>query len=142
MEIHGAGGPQGPQPIYPRLATFSVHTRRYLQRRAWRYFRRIGFKDPKRYLAGILEAIPLYEDKFIRDGVRLLDQWSLIHALFHHSDVVWARTQGWAVRGGRALKEIQPAPAFPEAWTPEAVFQVFLSARARPVRPPPPSPGG
>ena len=24
MEIHGAGGPPGPQPIYPRLATFSV----------------------------------------------------------------------------------------------------------------------
>ena len=116
------------------LATFSVHTRRYLQRRAWRYFRRIGFKDPKRYLAGILEAIPRYEDAFIRDGVRFLDQWGLIHALFHHSDVVWARTQGWCVRGGRALKEIQPAPAFPDAWTPEAVFQVFLSARARPVR--------
>ena len=25
MEIHGAGGTQGPQPIYPRLAAFSVH---------------------------------------------------------------------------------------------------------------------
>ena len=24
MEIHGAGGAQGPQPIYPRLAAFSV----------------------------------------------------------------------------------------------------------------------
>jgi negative regulator of flagellin synthesis FlgM len=24
MEIQGAGGPHGPQPIYPRLATFSV----------------------------------------------------------------------------------------------------------------------
>jgi negative regulator of flagellin synthesis FlgM len=24
MEIHGAGGPQGPQPIYPRLASISV----------------------------------------------------------------------------------------------------------------------
>jgi negative regulator of flagellin synthesis FlgM len=24
MEIHGAGGTQGPQPIYPRLAEFSV----------------------------------------------------------------------------------------------------------------------
>lgn len=24
MEIHGAGGPQGPQPIYPRLADFTV----------------------------------------------------------------------------------------------------------------------
>ncbi|MDX2035759.1 MAG: flagellar biosynthesis anti-sigma factor FlgM [Isosphaeraceae bacterium] len=24
MEVHGAGGAQGPQPIYPRLATFGV----------------------------------------------------------------------------------------------------------------------
>ena len=24
MEIHGAGGTQGPQPIYPRLASFSI----------------------------------------------------------------------------------------------------------------------
>jgi negative regulator of flagellin synthesis FlgM len=24
MEIHGAGGAQGPQPIYPRLADFTV----------------------------------------------------------------------------------------------------------------------
>jgi len=24
MEIYGAGGPQGPQPIYPRLAEFTV----------------------------------------------------------------------------------------------------------------------
>jgi len=24
MEIYGAGGPQGPQPIYPRLAPWSV----------------------------------------------------------------------------------------------------------------------
>ena len=26
MEIQGAGGPHGPQPIYPRLAAFSVES--------------------------------------------------------------------------------------------------------------------
>jgi negative regulator of flagellin synthesis FlgM len=26
MEIHGAGGAQGPQPIYPRLAAFTIET--------------------------------------------------------------------------------------------------------------------
>ena len=119
---------------HAEIDTFSVHTRRYLQRRAWRYFRRLGFKDPKRYLAGILGAIPRYEDARITSGVRFLDHWGLIHALFHHSDVIWPRAHGWFVRGGRALKELKPAPAFPKAWTPEAVFQVFLTARARPVR--------
>lgn len=31
MEIHGAGGPQGPQPIYPRLAEFTVDASRTTQ---------------------------------------------------------------------------------------------------------------
>lgn len=28
MEIYGAGGPQGPQPIYPRLSEFTVDASR------------------------------------------------------------------------------------------------------------------
>lgn len=31
MEIHGAGGAQGPQPIYPRLAEFTVDAGRTVQ---------------------------------------------------------------------------------------------------------------
>lgn len=119
---------------HARRETFSVHTRRYLQRRAWRYFRLLGRREPARYLAAVLEAIPRYEDEGMPDGVRFLDHGGLIHALFHHSDVIWARTHGWFVRGGRSLRELKPAPAFPELWTADALFQVFLAARARPVR--------
>lgn len=31
MEIYGAGGTQGPQPIYPRLAAFSVESGQTIQ---------------------------------------------------------------------------------------------------------------
>ncbi len=36
MEIHGAGGMQGPQPIYPRLAAFSVDAGQTVQANAAR----------------------------------------------------------------------------------------------------------
>src|SRR5699024_9342142 len=36
--------------------------RRYLQRRAFRYFRRIGAKDPARYGRAIRTALALYQD--------------------------------------------------------------------------------
>ena len=31
MEIHGAGGTQGPQPVYPRLAEYTVDASRTVQ---------------------------------------------------------------------------------------------------------------
>jgi hypothetical protein len=120
--------------LHPETRLFSVHTRRYLQRRAWRYFRRLGARDPKRYRAAILEALPLYRDEDVDDGIHFLDNWGLVHVLFHHSDVVWARPHGWFVRGGRALRELKPAPAFPAAWDADLVLATLLAARARPVR--------
>jgi negative regulator of flagellin synthesis FlgM len=34
MEIHGAGGAQGPQPIYPRLAAFTIESGQTVQAQA------------------------------------------------------------------------------------------------------------
>lgn len=115
---------------------FTVHTRNYLRRRAWRYFRRLGFRDPARYLAAVMQALPLYRDADVDSGIHLLDNWGLMHALFHHSDVVFNKTHGWRVRAGRALRELKPAPAFPKAWDarPEAVFELLTLAQCRPVR--------
>jgi hypothetical protein len=115
---------------------FKAHTRHYLRRRAWRYFRRLGHRDPKRYLAAILPALLLYRDEDCDGGVHFLDNWGLVHALFHHSDVLSCRTHGWFVRPGRALRELKPAPAFPAAWeaNASAPLDLLLGARARPVR--------
>lgn len=118
----------------PESRLFSVHTRRYLQRRAWRYFRRLGFRDPKRYRAAVLQALPLYRDADVDDGIHFLDNWGMVHVLFHDSDVIWARPHGWFVRGGKALRELKPAPAFPDVWDADAVLATLLSAQARPVR--------
>ncbi len=119
---------------HPDLRLYSVHTRRYLQRRAWRYFRRLGFRDPKRYRAAVLQALPLYRDEDVDDGIHFLDNWGMVHVLFHRSDVIWARPHGWFVRGGKALRELKPAPAFPDVWDGEAVLATLLAAPARPVR--------
>ena len=46
-----------PAPRYyrvdPSMRIFSYRTRRYLRRRAWRYFRRLGFQKPAEYVPAI-----------------------------------------------------------------------------------------
>ncbi|QEH37068.1 hypothetical protein OJF2_56530 [Aquisphaera giovannonii] len=119
-----------------RFRLFSVSTRRYLRRRAWRYFRRIGKTEWSRYVAGISGALAIYEDADVNDGLALLDNWGLVHALFHHSDVLQANPRGWLPREGRSLSELKPAPAFPEAWENESgrLLDLLRQARCRPVR--------
>jgi hypothetical protein len=68
--------------------------------------------------------------------VALLDNWGLIHILFHTSAVLWPRTSGWTLRPGQALSALAPAPAFPELWRqkPSAILELLRGARCRPVR--------
>ncbi len=42
---------------------FSYRTRYYLRRRAWRYFRRMGFATPDAYPAAIAAALRRYRDE-------------------------------------------------------------------------------
>jgi hypothetical protein len=124
-----------PHARRPRYGTFTVHTRYYLRRRAWRYFRRLGFRDPKRYLEAVRRFLPAYADA--DGGLHFLDHWTLVHALFHHSDVVRPRADAWVLRDQRALRELKPAPAFPKAWEAaggEPLFELLAEARARSVR--------
>lgn len=113
---------------------FSTLTRNYLRRRAWRYFRRIGFRDPKRYLAAVMEALLLYRDADVDSGVHLLDNWGLTHILFHNSPILRARTNGWILKEGAAMRELKPAPAFAPQWDAESIFTLLLKAQARPLR--------
>ena len=115
---------------------FSVHTRNYLRRRVWRYFREIGKKDAKRYVAAISRALPLYTDASFPDGLALIDNWSLTHVLFHHSQVLESRSSGWQLRSGASLSDLKPAPAFESEWiaSPDALVAVLGQAKGRPVR--------
>lgn len=117
---------------------FSRHTRHYLRRRAWRFFRRLGRKDPAAYVAAMGAALRLYRDDDVRDGLALLDCRSLMQACFGASDVLAFGTSSINVKDGRRLDEMQAAPRFAEAWkTPEAgrlLLAMLTDARSRTVR--------
>jgi hypothetical protein len=119
-----------------RLRLYSIATRNYLRRRAWRYFRRIGKLDPDRYLAAIASAIIHYTDDDVADGLALLDNWGLMHVLFHHSDQIVAQPRGWMLSERGSLGSLQAAPAFEQAWkkSAEPLLAILDDARCRPVR--------
>lgn len=118
------------------LRLFTAHTRHYLRRRTWRYFRNLGKTTPERYVAAALVALKHYEDADVGDGIALLDNWGLIHILFHDSPVLWPRSHGWTLRPNRALSKLAPAPAFADLWrmAPGAILELLRGARCRPVR--------
>ncbi|HVL13701.1 MAG TPA: hypothetical protein VM529_14125, partial [Gemmata sp.] len=114
---------------------FSVATRHYLRRRAWRYFRKLGRQHPDRYVPAACAALKLYADADVPDGLGLLDNWGLCHVLFHHSPVLEANPTGWRVAAGKSLAQLQPDPMFAKLWlrSPEPVFDLLVSARCQTV---------
>lgn len=120
-------------PTDPR---FSLRTRRYLQRRAFRYFRKIGSTDRVRYGRGIRLALSLYEDAHLDAPQKLLDAWGLMHALFGRSPVLSRVPRGIVLAPGRALSELAPAPIHPGAWQEclGDLVTLLKKARSRTVR--------
>lgn len=127
-------------PPLPRfkyhLPTFTLKTRRYLQRRAWRYFRTIGKSEPARYAQVMSQVLAGYADQHFTKPVDLLGAWGLSNALYRVSSVIEPGRSGFDVAPGRSLAELQPAPAFLEAWklAPAPLFVLLGSAGARVVR--------
>jgi hypothetical protein len=119
-----------------RSRLFSVHTRNYLRRRSWRYFRKLGESHPQQYVKAVSAALKLYEDTDVDDGLALLDNWGLMHALFHHSPALVAKPHGWTLAKGHILAELRPTPMYEPLWqaSPRAVFELLRDARCRPVR--------
>jgi hypothetical protein len=121
---------------FERCRLFSLETRRYLRRRAWRYFRKLGKQHPERYVPALAAALRHYRDEDVADGLALMDCWGLTHALFHHSPVLVSRRNGWGLVLGRGLSELAPAPIYEPVWraAPRALLELVAEARARPVR--------
>jgi hypothetical protein len=119
-----------------RLRLFSIHTRNYLRRRTWRYFRRLGKQQPERYVSALTEALKLYTDEDTADGLALLDNWGLIHVLFHRCPALVAQTTGWTLAPDRSLAELAPAPIYENLWlaAPHALLDLLRNSRCRPVR--------
>ncbi len=127
----------GQRRWYERHFTlFSLPTRRYLRRRAWRYFRAIGKTDPGRYVRAAVGFLCRYTDADVDTDVHLLDNWGLTNALFRHNPALVCPARGWAFAPGKSIADLSPAPRFEAAWAaaPDAVFAVLLGANGRAVR--------
>lgn len=124
--------------IGPHDRLFSAPTRHYLRRRAWRYFRYLGYRRPVEYVPAAAAALARYTDADLADEAGILDCPGLMQICFHGSDAVSFGGSYVNLRPGRALSEVQPAPRFPELWRGEAGFEALLqlvvAAKARPVR--------
>jgi hypothetical protein len=114
-----------------RSPEFSLYTRSYLQRRALRYFRQIGFRDQARFLAAVHKALGLYRDEHLARPEQLLDAWGLMHLLYHGSDVLVRHPRAIRVASGRTLAELEPAPLHAGAWKHselDALFTLLVKA--------------
>src|SRR5262245_16226471 len=126
-------------PVWGNVETlrlFSVRTRAYLRRRAWRYFRNLGKRDPQRYLRAVAPLLKKYADEDVSTGLALLDNWGLVHVLYHHSPVLFSKASGWVLAPERSLAELEPAPMFDAAWktVPDVLLDLLTGAGCRPVR--------
>jgi hypothetical protein len=128
--------PKPARRLFERFRLFTLHTRHYLRRRAWRFFRRLGKQQPERYVPALRQAFKLYTDADAVDGLALLDNWGLVHALFHHCPALIAKTSGWTPAPGHALAELTPAPLYEPLWleAPQALVDLLQHAQCRPVR--------
>jgi hypothetical protein len=119
-----------------KFRLFSMATRNYLRRRAWRYFRKLGRRQPERYVAAVSHALILYRDEDVADGLALIDNWGLVHILFHFSPALVADERGWRVAPGQSLAALEPAPMHATLWAAahRALVDLLLKARCRPVR--------
>lgn len=119
-----------------RFVLFSVPTRRYLRRRAWRYFRKLGKINESNYRDAAVAYLKRYTDADVDSDIHLLDNWGLVHTLFHHSPALVHPAKGFELAEGKTLADLTPAPSFPRAWinSPEPLFDLMTSAPSRTVR--------
>ena len=146
--VHGRGGEPEPTAnpelaLYadegdPRSQRFSRATRLYLARRAYRYFRRIAYRDPARYARGVLRALPHYRDEALVTPAQLLDAWGLMQALYGESPALVRDPRGMRLAYDRSLADLEPAPRWPDAWKAaehfDAMLGVLVAAQSRTVR--------
>ena len=117
---------------------FSFPTRRYLRRRAWRFFRHLAHRNAFLYVGAITPALANYDDIDLQRGEDLIESWGLMHACFHGHEALEFKPQGVMLREGRSLSELTPAPYRPQVWQSDDGYASLLAllqlARSRCVR--------
>lgn len=109
---------------------FSYRTRRYLQRRVARYFRRLGFQRPQNYVRLVSTGLALYRNDDVAAGENILDNWSLMQIAFRRSDVLKFMRTTVGVADGRSLGELSAAPQFPKLWNSSDSAAILLNLLA------------
>ncbi len=100
------GGPISFPVRLPRNGRLFTHrTRAYLRRRAWRYFRRLGYQHPDRYVPAIVRALLQYQDADLAQGENILDTWGLVHACFHGHAALEFTSSQIRLKEGRSIGE-------------------------------------
>jgi hypothetical protein len=100
----------------PKNRLFGHRTRNFLRRRVWRYFRWLSYKNPTEYLASISRALSVYTDAEFKLGENIIDNWSLMHACYFHSDLVTFTAAHTNLAHGHSLANLSAAPYRPEIW--------------------------
>ena len=95
---------------------FSHRTRNHLRRKVWRYFRRLSYRDAEAYLSAMTTAIIQYRDDDFAAGENIIDNWSLMHVCYFHSDLLKFGASHTNLQSGCALAELSAAPYQPELW--------------------------
>jgi hypothetical protein len=117
---------------------FSYKTRAYLRRRAWRYFRRMGFQAPATYTRAVAAVLAKYRDEDVAKGENILDNWSLMNITFRQSDVLRFSPTRVQLADGRTLGELTAAPKFEDLWkSPDSaavLLKLLTEAQSRLVR--------
>jgi hypothetical protein len=125
-------------PTQGQAQLFTTPTKLYLRRRAWRYFRRMGFKAPEKYVPAVAKALVRYTNGDTQTGENLLDNWGLMHACFGKSPVLRFNGRHTNIRTEGRLADLQAAPMFERLWqAPHALaelLEILLAAQSRAVR--------
>lgn len=115
---------------------FSMATRRYLRRRAYRWFRMLGRREPARFFGGVTIALGLYRDADLEKPEQILDVYGLTNLLYYNSPVLERDTKRLRVAHGRTLAELEPAPLHADAWrgNAEPLLRLLFRSDCVPVR--------
>ena len=100
----------------PKNRLFRHRTRNFLRRRVWRYFRWLSYKNPAEYLVAISRALCIYTDAEFKLGENIIDNWSLMHACYSHSDALKFTAAHTNLAPGQSLATLSAAPYRAEIW--------------------------
>lgn len=111
-------------PPPPKSAVyFSYRTRYYLQRRAWRYFRRLAKRAPNRYIESAVVLLREYADTDFDRGERILDSWTLLQLAFREHPALEFGRERVRLAEGRTLGQLQAAPRYRPLWQTDVAFE-------------------